>query len=346
MSANPQASGADARFETVDWDAKLAEISAEQGFGPATADGEPARDDDRPEAEPQPEAAPTPRAARDAPEEPPADAPPPTAEEVRISKREWEETQRRLNQYGQNLQQQREEFDRRVQQAIAGQGPDIERRMADARREGERAAINAQIRQIADPDERQRWQQRYQGEWDAEDRQLAAERERAEAQQIKTQAEQQIQHAQQATNYAQAQMVATNMTQYLEGFTPMFAAKAGQLLGSEVAEDEIKAFVTRPEFVQMASQMAYQGPNAINQFGEMLTQFAAAHVRDQRQARETAAQKKREGLDNAGLGRDQGGSGARRTIDLNQYKSTKDRPGDPDAMLRAINEQQGIRVAR
>lgn len=337
----------DPRFPTRDWDAALAEVNAAQGFEPVGAEGEPAQQESREESEPGREASPTAEAGQETPPIEQAATTAPADDTATISKRELDELRRMVGQYGQNLQQQRQEFDQRVQQAIAGQGPDIERRIADAAREARREAIRDLIKDVQDPAARQAEAARYQEQWNREDAQLATERQVAEAQQLRTQAQQQIGQAQQVVNQAQAQMVAANMASYLEQFTPAFAQKAGALLGAEVSPDEIKAFVTRPEIVNLAAQAAYQGPQAVNQFGETLTSMAAIHINDQRAQRSESAAAKRAQLDASGVGREQaGGNSGTPPPDLNQYRSTPEKSGDWNAMLRALNQQQGIRTAR
>lgn len=340
----PEATGADPRFPTRDWDAALAEVNAAQGFEPVGADGEPALEQPREESEPGREASQTAEAGQETPPIEPTTTAAPADDTATISRRELDELRRAVGQYGQNLQQQRQEFDQRVQQALAGQGPDIERRIADAAREARREAIRDLIKDVQDPGARQQEAARYQEQWNREDAQIASERQVAEANQIKTQAQQQIGQAQQVVNYAQAQMVAQGMPDYLAQYSPTIAQKAGRLLGAEVAPEEIQAFVTRPEIVELAAQAAYQGPQAVNQFGEMLTAQAAIHVRDQRAARAQSAQARREQVDASGLGREQaGGNGGRTPADINQYKSTPEKPGNWEGMLAALSERQGIR---
>lgn len=344
--STPEATG-DSRFATRDWDAALADLNAAQGFAPAVAEGEPAQDQPREEPETPQEAASRAEAGRDTPPEDSEATPTPTAEEVRISKKEWETLQAQVRNYGPNLEQQRRAFEQQVELLKQGQGPLVERQIADARREAKREAIRELIGQVEDPAERRQQAATFKAQWDDEDRQVAAERARAEAEQVKTQAGQQVQQAQQVAQAAQAQLVAASMDEFLRGYTPMFARQAGEILGGEVTPEEVTAYVTRPEIVKLAQRAAYQGPAAVNQFGEALAGMLAVHVADRREARAQEAKARRGQVNASGVGREQGGQGAAKPpADLNQFKSTKERPqGDWDAMLKALNEQQGIVVA-
>lgn len=332
MSAQP---------ETLDYDATLARLNTEQNIESAADEGGSAHDvtadrdqDDRQQDEGQDETR-----RQEAP--PPATEEP--TEEVRLSKREVEEMRRQLASYGANLQQQRSEFDQRLQQAIQGQGPDLDRRIADARREERRTTLREQIGQISDPALRTQYQQTYEQEWQREDQTRTVEQTRAESEQIRQQAQYQTQQAQTVIQQAQAQAVAVNMPTFLEAYAPIMANRVGQELGSEVDAADVKAFLTRPEIVKLAQAKALKGPQAINELGDDLATLAAAQFRDRAADREKRAEAARQGRNNSGQGRQQGGAnGGTPPADLGQYRSAKGKPGDFDAMLAALNKDQGI----
>lgn len=333
--------------ETQDWDATLAKLNTDQGFDPGAADGEPAQEaQDAPqEQDAQPQDDQAPQEAAETPQEP-ATAPETPTDEVRLSKREVEEMRRQLASYGANIQQQRAEFDRRIQEAIQGQGPDIERKIADARREERRATLREQIGQISDPQLREQYRQTYDQQWRQEDDGLAAERARAEVAQVRQQAEAQTQQAQTLVERAQAQLVAANMPTFLEAYAPVMTGLIAQTLGQEVDAKDVQAFLTRPEIVKLAQAEAAKGPAAIDALGTHLTAIAALQIRDRAAEREKAAATNRERRDASGAGRGQGGAnGGTPPVDLNQFKSSKTKAGDFDAMLRALSQDQGIETA-
>jgi hypothetical protein len=283
--------------ETSDLDATLAALDTEEGYGPAAVEREPAQE---PATTQVPETTPETPATTTQPETP--------TEEVRVTKAEWEQMQRTVGQYGSNLEQQRREFDQRVQQAIAGQGPEIERRIGDARREERRATLREQIGQIADPTTRAEYQRTHEQQWQQEDAQVAAQRAREEAERIRQQATTQTQQAQAEMERARGYAVAANAPALLGAYAPLMTQLVTQSLGQPVDAAEVQAYLARPQVIKMVQREALKGKDAVDALGYNLADAIAIHVQDRAAQRTTETAANREERDRSGLGRGQGGA--------------------------------------
>ncbi len=339
MSATPR--DETGRFQTADWDATLDQLNTAQNIVSDAGEGEPVRDDRSPERD----AEPTQTEARTPAPDGPTDeggveesVAPQTPDEVAQLRRELAELQRKQASYDGNLRQRDQEYQQRLQQAMQGQGPEIERIKAEAAREGERRAIRQQISELP-PQDRGQWEAQYHARWAEEDRQAQVERQMTQAQQTQ-------QHAQSVLQQAQVALVASNIGPMLGAYAPRIAADVRQQLGGDVDDATVKAFITRPEFLEIAKQSVAKGPDAVNLFAETLTGLAGIHIRDQRAAQATAAQAQRAKRDASGVGRDQTGVNGRTPADFNQFKSSKTKAGDWDGALAALNQQQGIQTVR
>jgi hypothetical protein len=340
MSVQTDAPGAteDARDP---WQAALEQVNAEQGFDPAAAGSQPVPAGDAPT---------TGLTGTDDGRDTPTGATPgapTTAALPEVSP----ELDRLRKQYAANLEQQRAHFAQREAEAEArgraqaAAASEQQAREAAERLVSERAAQRAEVDRrlalTADPDARQQLAD-YRAQLDQADSahyqaELTRERERA------TTAEQ---AAQQVVYRAQTERVAALLPQLLPQYAPHIALALAQR-GQEATEDEVRAILAKPEYIREAQAATYQGKQAMDIFGQVLTTAVGNELSMARQHAQQQAQGRRAERDASGLGRAaQAGNGAGEPPeDLNQYKSAPDKAGDWDKMLAALNKRQNIPTA-
>lgn len=314
----------------ADYAARLADLNAAQGFGPADApDEQPAPDEPAPPPTTEPTSTPEPATAAPAAEDP-----------IQVARREA-----------------RAEADREWKAKLDGTHGNVKQWQAAAEAERARAeqlaarlaeadkAREAEYQQLIDgaqnDTERRYWQDRANVE--KKERDLARREAEIATQQRAAQAQAQV------AAQAEDQQIRGLFHESLTSFIDHEAQARG--LPAEVVAEIREDLVNSPQFAVLAEAPPQHALRYWGQTGKWLAQrierAGERHAAQRAAAEAEAAQANRQR--DAQTGRfaagQPGATGAGERPDLNQFKSTRTKGGDPDAMLAELNRAQGIVVA-